>query len=279
MLPKSLSEKLLSLTPDADKLTLSVFFFVNKSTGEIDLERSYLKKTVLHSERKLSYDQVQRMFDEADTEVVPAASQHLLTRLLHDTTSESWSSDFSNAVMSSRSSAGEEDAPVEMSSGVPQDEDEKTEKIYGPLRADLLLMRSVTKQMKEHRMARIAAQEADPIQGDIRRTIAEYSEASRNHLRAELGGKKTWLESEDDDAHLVIRELAMAANHVVAKLQIASGFGEFAILRSQEAPGEGERRRGQAVGKFLSRAQEVKMKYNGGRSWSAGFRVFVVCYV
>lgn len=61
MLPEKISNELCSLRPNEDKFTFSVIFKIN-SKGEI--KEHWLGKTIIHSDRRFSYEEVQQIIDE-----------------------------------------------------------------------------------------------------------------------------------------------------------------------------------------------------------------------
>ena len=63
MLPERLSNELCSLRPHEDKYTFSAVFQINKQ-GKI--KEQWIGKTVIHSDRRFSYEQVQEMIEGAD---------------------------------------------------------------------------------------------------------------------------------------------------------------------------------------------------------------------
>ncbi len=75
MLPEALSNNLCSLMPDVDRLALSLFMTVRG--GEV--EDVQLKKSVIHSRARLTYNQVNRLFDGEENNIPEA-----LHGTLHD---------------------------------------------------------------------------------------------------------------------------------------------------------------------------------------------------
>lgn len=63
MLPERLSNELCSLRPHEDKYTFSAIFIVDKQ-GKV--KESWLGKTLIHSDRRFSYEDVQEMIEGAD---------------------------------------------------------------------------------------------------------------------------------------------------------------------------------------------------------------------
>lgn len=61
MLPEKLSNGVCSLRPDEDKLTFSVIFTINDKAEVID---KWFGKTVIRSNRRFSYEEVQKIIDE-----------------------------------------------------------------------------------------------------------------------------------------------------------------------------------------------------------------------
>lgn len=60
MLPEHISNELCSLRPNEDKLTFSAIFQI---TPKGDVEHHWLGKTVIHSDRRFTYEQVQEIID------------------------------------------------------------------------------------------------------------------------------------------------------------------------------------------------------------------------
>ena len=77
MLPEALSNNLCSLMPDVDRLALSLFMTVR--AGEVEHVR--LERTVIHSSARLTYDQVNRLF-EGEESSVPEALRGTLNDML-----------------------------------------------------------------------------------------------------------------------------------------------------------------------------------------------------
>jgi ribonuclease R len=63
MLPERLSNELCSLRPNEDKYTFSAIFQINK---EGKVKEQWIGKTVIHSDRRFSYEQVQEIIEGAD---------------------------------------------------------------------------------------------------------------------------------------------------------------------------------------------------------------------
>lgn len=61
MLPEHISNELCSLRPHEDKLTFSAVFEIHSDTGE--LRRSWLGKTVIHSDHRFTYEEVQEIIE------------------------------------------------------------------------------------------------------------------------------------------------------------------------------------------------------------------------
>ncbi len=61
MLPERISNELCSLRPDEDKLAYSVFMTIDPTTGKI--KKSDMKKTVIRSVMRFSYDEAQKRID------------------------------------------------------------------------------------------------------------------------------------------------------------------------------------------------------------------------
>lgn len=81
MLPERLSNELCSLKPDEDRLTKSVFIRLN---GEGNVLSHYIAGTVIHSSKRLTYEQVQAFIDgrhEDGAEEIPADVGEALYRL------------------------------------------------------------------------------------------------------------------------------------------------------------------------------------------------------
>jgi ribonuclease R len=62
MLPERLSNELCSLRPNEDKYTFSVIFVINKA-GKV--KEQWIGKTLMHSDRRFSYEQVQEIIEGA----------------------------------------------------------------------------------------------------------------------------------------------------------------------------------------------------------------------
>lgn len=58
MLPRDLSDNLISLLPGVKRMALSVFFYID-SEGNYDVDNYEFKKTAMVNACKLSYDVVQ----------------------------------------------------------------------------------------------------------------------------------------------------------------------------------------------------------------------------
>jgi len=65
MLPERISNELCSLRPHEDKLTFSAVFQVNSKT---EVKQYWLGKTVIHSDHRFSYEEVQEIIDKKDGE-------------------------------------------------------------------------------------------------------------------------------------------------------------------------------------------------------------------
>ena len=63
MLPERLSNELCSLRPNEDKYTFSAIFVINKA-GKV--KEHWLGKTIIHSDRRYAYEDVQEIIDGAD---------------------------------------------------------------------------------------------------------------------------------------------------------------------------------------------------------------------
>ena len=67
MLPEELSNELCSLRPDEESLTFSSVFEFNKNTEVI---KRWFGKTIIHSDRRFSYEEAQKIIDEGEGEFV-----------------------------------------------------------------------------------------------------------------------------------------------------------------------------------------------------------------
>lgn len=65
MLPEHLSNQLCSLRPNEDKLTFSAIFVINKA-GKV--KEQWIGKTIIHSDRRYTYEQVQEVIEGAEDE-------------------------------------------------------------------------------------------------------------------------------------------------------------------------------------------------------------------
>ncbi len=63
MLPEKISNELCSLRPNEDKLTFSVIFEINK---EAQVKKYWIGKTVIHSNHRFTYEEVQDTIDQKD---------------------------------------------------------------------------------------------------------------------------------------------------------------------------------------------------------------------
>ncbi|MEO7209750.1 MAG: VacB/RNase II family 3'-5' exoribonuclease, partial [Chitinophagaceae bacterium] len=63
MLPEKISNELCSLRPNEDKLTFSVIFEINK---EAQVKKTWIGKTVIHSNHRFTYEEVQDTIDQKD---------------------------------------------------------------------------------------------------------------------------------------------------------------------------------------------------------------------
>ncbi|MEO7210225.1 MAG: RNB domain-containing ribonuclease, partial [Chitinophagaceae bacterium] len=63
MLPEKISNELCSLRPNEDKLTFSVIFEINK---EAQVKKYWIGKTVIHSNHRFTYEEVQATIDQKD---------------------------------------------------------------------------------------------------------------------------------------------------------------------------------------------------------------------
>ena len=64
MLPRLLSERLCSLNPNVDRLTYSIFFRLDLSTGALDPSHSpVIRRSVIRSCAKWNYELVQKILD------------------------------------------------------------------------------------------------------------------------------------------------------------------------------------------------------------------------
>ncbi|MDR2556100.1 MAG: VacB/RNase II family 3'-5' exoribonuclease [Bacteroidales bacterium] len=60
MLPEHLSNRICSLMPDTDRLTFSVVFTINENA---EIEKYFICKSVIHSQRRFTYNEVQRIIE------------------------------------------------------------------------------------------------------------------------------------------------------------------------------------------------------------------------
>ncbi|MDR0763899.1 MAG: VacB/RNase II family 3'-5' exoribonuclease [Bacteroidales bacterium] len=60
MLPEHLSNRICSLMPDTDRLTFSVIFTMNENA---EIEKYFICKSVIHSQRRFTYNEVQRIIE------------------------------------------------------------------------------------------------------------------------------------------------------------------------------------------------------------------------
>jgi len=65
MLPEHLSNQLCSLRPNEDKLTFSAIFVINKA-GKV--KEHWIGKTIIHSDKRYTYEQVQEVIEGAEDE-------------------------------------------------------------------------------------------------------------------------------------------------------------------------------------------------------------------
>ena len=64
MLPERISNELCSLRPNEDKLTFSAVFNINIQSGEV--KKQWLGRTVTHSNRRFSYEEVQEIIEKKE---------------------------------------------------------------------------------------------------------------------------------------------------------------------------------------------------------------------
>jgi ribonuclease R len=62
MLPEHLSNRICSLMPDADRLTFSIVFTMNENA---EVEKYFICKSVIHSQRRFTYNEVQRIIERS----------------------------------------------------------------------------------------------------------------------------------------------------------------------------------------------------------------------
>jgi protein SSD1 len=73
MLPPRISEEVCCLKPDEERYTVSVIFKVDATTGEVDEDETWVGKTVIKSNGKLSYDEVDAVINGSGASEVDAA--------------------------------------------------------------------------------------------------------------------------------------------------------------------------------------------------------------
>ena len=78
MLPEILSNTLCSLRPNEDKLTYSVFVELNAQAGIVDYE---IRKTVIRSKYRLTYDQAQQIIAGTGSEIVSPAVASVIAQM------------------------------------------------------------------------------------------------------------------------------------------------------------------------------------------------------
>ncbi len=74
MLPEALSNGLCSLMPDADRLALSLWMTLRGN----ELTDVHLERTVIHSAARLTYEEVNRLFEGGENEIPPRLRETLL---------------------------------------------------------------------------------------------------------------------------------------------------------------------------------------------------------
>ena len=72
MLPERLSNELCSLKPDEDRLAFSAIFTIDKNAAEsgshVDVKKQWFGKTVIHSDRRFTYEEAQEVLEGKSTE-------------------------------------------------------------------------------------------------------------------------------------------------------------------------------------------------------------------
>lgn len=70
MLPQKLSNDICSLVPHKDRLCFAVIFHIDKDSGKI--VHHWISKTIINSNRRFTYEEVQEILDKQNTEYVDA---------------------------------------------------------------------------------------------------------------------------------------------------------------------------------------------------------------
>ncbi len=110
MLPSRLSEKVCSLNPGVDRMAFSVFFNITK-TGEV--KKSEFHKTVIHSKRRFTYEDVQQILDAGKGDYVEELQAlESLSKILRAQRMESGGLDFETEEV--RFKLGSKGEPIEV---------------------------------------------------------------------------------------------------------------------------------------------------------------------
>jgi ribonuclease R len=78
MLPEKLSNNLCSLRPNEDKLTFSAVFEINQ---EAKIINQWFGRTIIHSDKRFSYEDAQTILDDAENQETPAELKNALLTL------------------------------------------------------------------------------------------------------------------------------------------------------------------------------------------------------